>query len=151
MKIKIRYGKMSDLKAFARIATEAFPKHDILEECKYFKIHAKKKEVFVAEADKKAVGFVIFSMEFWGSDTLFIHSFAVDKDYRKKGTGTVLLDKVIEMAKKKSARRIFLDTWVGNKKAIKFYKKRGFEICGYANNLYREGLRCPILSLKVKK
>ncbi|MEI7961549.1 MAG: GNAT family N-acetyltransferase [archaeon] len=54
----------------------------------------------------------------------------ISKDFQSKGIGTTLLNKVIQIAKKKKLKRVQLGVNVDNKKAIGLYKKMGFKIEG---------------------
>lgn len=46
-----------------------------------------------------------------------------------KGIGTALLNEVLQEAKKRSCRRLFLTTTNNNLNALRFYQKFGFELC----------------------
>jgi N-acetylglutamate synthase-like GNAT family acetyltransferase len=47
-----------------------------------------------------------------------------------KGTGTVLLDNLKDIARHQKCARIYLMTTNDNLDALRFYQKRGFYICG---------------------
>lgn len=59
-------------------------------------------------------------------DSFEIERIYVLSDYQGKGIGRQLLEKAIQMAKKKKASYIWLGVWEENKRAIQFYKKNGF-------------------------
>lgn len=46
-----------------------------------------------------------------------------------KGIGTALLNEVLQEAKKRQCRRLFLTTTNDNLNALRFYQKFGFELC----------------------
>lgn len=46
-----------------------------------------------------------------------------------KGIGTTLLNEVLQEAKKRGCRRLFLTTTNDNLNALRFYQKFGFELC----------------------
>jgi ribosomal protein S18 acetylase RimI-like enzyme len=62
----------------------------------------------------------------------------------KKGIGTSLITKTIEIAKNNNCNRIWLITTNDNIDAMKFYQKRGF----YFSNIYVNGFD---ITRKIKK
>ncbi|MDZ7798247.1 MAG: GNAT family N-acetyltransferase [Patescibacteria group bacterium] len=56
-----------------------------------------------------------------------IDDLSVRSDYRKKGIGTLLMDKLEELAKKNKIYEVELNVWCFNKGAIKFYENKGYE------------------------
>lgn len=78
---------------------------------------------FKAEENGKIVGTIFGKFE---SGVIYITTFIVDKDARRKGIGRILIDKVVESGKKFGAHKIWLITgadWEANK----FYQKLGFK------------------------
>lgn len=59
-------------------------------------------------------------------DVGYFVRFYVDKNYRRKGIGSKLLFTLIEFAKKKNYKKIFLTTSSDQEAAVKFYDKMGF-------------------------
>jgi len=53
---------------------------------------------------------------------------SLDSLREDKGIGTALIEKVIEAARAKGCKRLFLITTNDNLRALGFYQKRGFEI-----------------------
>ncbi len=49
-----------------------------------------------------------------------------DEKYRGKGVAKILINKVIEFAKKSGYKRLVLDTWKNSVSARKLYEKMGF-------------------------
>ncbi|HEY8444525.1 MAG TPA: GNAT family N-acetyltransferase [Bacilli bacterium] len=84
------------------------------------------------------VGFIEGSIESWHN--LFrISNIYVNPKYRKQGLGSILMLKMIEVAKRKQARAVILETQSCNYQAISFYQKNGFNIIAintieYSNN-----------------
>lgn len=76
------------------------------------------------------LGLVEGAMESW-NNRFRISNILVMKEYRHKGVGQVLMDTILEEAKKHKARMIVLETQTCNLKAIDFYKKNGFQIIGF--------------------
>lgn len=71
-------------------------------------------EVYVYESNNIIKGFV-------GLDGDYIAGIFVDKPYRSKGIGTVLLDFL-----KKHHNRLVLSVYEKNRSAVRFYEKSGF-------------------------
>ena len=84
-----------------------------------------KLEGFFAQLDEKLIGFVFYELQ--GSDCEIIVFEVFDKF---KGTGTALLDRAKEKARKKHCTRLHLMTNNDNLDALRFYQRRGFTICG---------------------
>lgn len=62
-----------------------------------------------------------------------IEDIVVDKDYRKKGYGKIILDKLVSIAKEKMCYKVILTT---QEKNIDFYHKCSFQISGYTMAKY---------------
>ncbi len=58
---------------------------------------------------------------------LWVDELGVDERYRGKGIGKRLMEEALMIAKKKDCKRIELNCWNFNEKAIKFYKKFGMK------------------------
>ncbi len=85
----------------------------------------------VAKEGNTIVGFagIWFSV-----DDAHITNIVVRKDFRNKGIGSLLLERLIELAKCKTA--LTLEVNVKNKIAQKLYLKYGFEILGIRKKYY---------------
>lgn len=79
---------------------------------------------YLAIIDGNAVGFINFRHI---DDFIEINSVIVKKEYRKKGVGTKLLEKVINYATENKCVNIYLDVDEGNTAALNLYSKFGFE------------------------
>ncbi len=79
----------------------------------------------IAENEKGVAGFLFFDIR--GKDCEIIVFEVFDKF---KGTGTILLDKLKDIAKERHCSRIYLMTTNDNLDALRFYQKRGLHICG---------------------
>jgi GNAT superfamily N-acetyltransferase len=85
-------------------------------------------EVWIAHtADGSPAGYAVltwgYSLESGGRDAL-LDEFYVR--HRRHGHGVVLLDAVLAAAGRAGARRVFLETEVGNDGARRFYARHGF-------------------------
>ena len=87
---------------------------------------------FVAEADKKIVGFALYYIRYstWKGQAMYLEDILITKDMRGKGIGKSLFDRLIEEAKEKKFNRIIWQVLDWNEAAINFYKKYHAEIDG---------------------
>ena len=69
-------------------------------------------------------------------NTADILNIGIDPDFKRQGHGTVLLNYLIKELRKKDIFEILLEVKVGNKSAIQFYKKQGFEEISVRKNYY---------------
>ena len=81
----------------------------------------------------KTIGYLIAMLAKDSSDILNI---GIDPDFQRKGHGTALLKHLIEELRKRDIDEILLEVRVGNKSAIQFYKKQGFEEISVRKNYY---------------
>ncbi len=64
---------------------------------------------------------------------------AVRDDRRRRGFGTVLLQRFIEACSKKGIKLITLEVRQNNPPALDFYRKLGFEVFGTLRGYYSDG------------
>lgn len=86
-------------------------------------------EILILKFDKKIVGMVslLYSVSTaLGGKVAILEDMIIDKNHRKKGYGSYLLNEAIVFAKKRNCLRITLLTDYNNEIAIKFYNKSGF-------------------------
>jgi GNAT superfamily N-acetyltransferase len=84
-------------------------------------------EFFVAEDQQKIVGLALyyFSYSTWKGRAIHLEDLIVTENYRKKGLGKLLFDKVVEKAKDLQVGRLTWQVLDWNEPAIKFYEKLG--------------------------
>jgi GNAT superfamily N-acetyltransferase len=84
--------------------------------------------IIVAEREGKVVGvlhLVLYPDIMFGDEGSHILFLLVDKDYRRKGVASKLLEKAIEIAKEGGAAEIHVDTM--SPEAEQLYRERGFK------------------------
>lgn len=88
-------------------------------------------QVLVAEDDGELAGFSIaYLLEAElrePSDKAYIRTIYVRKDYRKKGVGADMLEKIESWARNKKAGWIEADAYVANKDGLAFWETQGFK------------------------
>ena len=85
---------------------------------------------------EKMVGFVEGFLEKWNNRYRISNICVFDSSDRRNGTGTLLMETILEEAVQSGARMAVLETQNFNFKAISFYKKNGFEIIGFDRYVY---------------
>ena len=85
----------------------------------------------VAENDQKeivGIASYFFAYYTWVGKSLYLDDLVVKQSERGKGTGSNLLDAIINIAKQENCKRVrwLVSEW--NHPSIEFYKKRGVEI-----------------------
>ena len=87
----------------------------------------------VAEDKFNIIGFITYSIIYERAEIIDI---IIDNEYRKKGYGTLLLEKTFNIIKDNNCDSITLEVNSNNKNAINLYKNNGFEIVSVRKNHY---------------
>lgn len=79
----------------------------------------------VAEADGVVVGFALYYVRYstWKGQRMYLEDLLVTEEWRRNGIGTMLVDKLIEVAKEKGFSGMLWQVLDWNEPAINFYKK----------------------------
>jgi GNAT superfamily N-acetyltransferase len=80
---------------------------------------------FVAEVDGAIQGFALFYIRFstWKGQRMYLEDFYVNEDFRGKGLGKLLFDRLIKEAQRRKLNGIQWQVLEWNEPAINFYKK----------------------------
>ncbi|BDI29479.1 hypothetical protein CCAX7_15300 [Capsulimonas corticalis] len=89
----------------------------------------------VAEDRQGVMGFAAAQVAAWNRRVVIQHLYVASRA-RGKGAGTQLLDGLESFARAVSARCLWLETQNINHPAIQFYRRAGFQFCGYDDSLY---------------
>ncbi len=85
-------------------------------------------EILIAEYDGQIVGQALFFKNFstfLGKPGIYLEDLYVKPEFREKGIGKALLNKIIFLAKERNYGRVEWSVLDWNKQAINFYKKIG--------------------------
>jgi len=88
---------------------------------------------FVAEAGHgEIVGMALFFMAYftWVGKSLYLEDIYIREPYRQHGIGSMLLNRVFEVARAERCRRVRWQVLEWNEPAIAFYRKCGAELDG---------------------
>jgi diamine N-acetyltransferase len=64
----------------------------------------------------------------FGMRLLYIQHMAVAPQFRRRGVGTLLLKRSVDIARQAGIKRVELDVWSFNSEAKRFYAEHGFEV-----------------------
>lgn len=81
----------------------------------------------IATGGKEIIGFATFFFSYysWTGKAIYLDDLYVKKDYRGKGIGSTLFDKIIEIGKRENCSKMKWQVSNWNSKAQEFYKSRG--------------------------
>lgn len=71
-----------------------------------------------------------------------LHRFYLMPDFIGKGTATLLMDELKDFISEKGASGMWLATWTENGRAIRFYEKCGFTVCGNDQFVMGNSITC---------
>ena len=94
--------------------------------------------LFVAESNNKIIGIAItfFRYSTWKGKNLYIEDLVVSENFRRRGIGLKIFEKVKEFAKDSSCVGISLQVLDWNKTGINFYKKLNMKLDNEWINCY---------------
>jgi len=88
----------------------------------------------VLERDDGIIGYGIMSVAAGEAHLLNI---CIKQDFRRQGVGTMLLQYLLERARRFAADRIFLEVRPSNEPALSLYERMGFRILGVREGYYK--------------
>ena len=91
----------------------------------------------LAVDENEVLGFCVLHQ---AADEAEIYQIAVRADRKRRGAGDMLMDAVLDHARKTGAVAVYLEVRKSNDAAIKLYKKHGFKSEGRRKNYYS----CPV-------
>jgi len=100
-----------------------------------FEDHAEEPRVFAALINDKEVGWIELGYSKW-NNRMRVWEFLVEKGFRRRGIGTLLMKKAVRIAKDRGARMLVLETQTNLVPAIDFYEAFGFEFIGFDTAAY---------------
>jgi len=149
--MRVRQAKREDIEEINRLTVQMhnhlgrlvgvkFTQKDLEEE--FFSESDSLDGVYVAEVNRKVVGYISFSNiireDEWCGRNYRLEHIIVDEKHRRKGYGTKLLEALLQKAQKDDAN-VVADTFVNNEGTIEFYKSLGFKPLETIFVLDREG------------
>ncbi|MGE5343953.1 MAG: ribosomal protein S18-alanine N-acetyltransferase [Candidatus Omnitrophota bacterium] len=135
----IRRVKPRDIDAISQIETELFtdawkPQH-FIDELDHNIAFFYAAEIPGNQPPPAIAGYILFWMI---EDTLELHKIAVSSNYQKKGIGKQLFGFMLEKAREKKIKELFLEVRKSNIGAIKLYESFGFNAIAIRKDYYTE-------------
>lgn len=124
--IPLILSMIKELALYEKLIDNVTANEDILKENLFGK--RKYAEVIIAEFNRKPVGQALFFHNFstfLGKPGVYLEDLYVKPEFRSKGIGKALLNKIVEVAKERKCGRIEWVVLDWNKPAIDFYNKIG--------------------------
>ena len=111
-------------------------------------------EFYFIENENKNLGYLKLNFENAQTEKVEENYFEIERIYVLKAflgqkIGQILFDKAIEIGREKNLEYVWLGVWEENHRAIKFYKKNGFEIFGKHDFVLGEDVQTDLL-MKMK-
>lgn len=98
---------------------------------KFFNDWLEEPVAYGAFEGEKLLGYVEGTLEKWNNRYRISNICVFEREARRCGIGTQLMNIILEEAALSGARMVVLETQTCNENAISFYKKHGFEIIGF--------------------
>jgi ribosomal-protein-alanine N-acetyltransferase len=140
--IFLRPGVSSDLSQVEEIEHHSFsdpwPRSALLTELQTDRL----RWPLVAEMNGRVVGYL---MAWRIRDQLHVMNLAIRREMRRQGTGTMLLQSALNLARQENMREVTLEVRESNRAACRFYGKHGFVPVGRRCAYYRDTLEDAII------
>ena len=102
----------------------------------------------LAEVEGRIVGYVLF---WFLAEEVDIHNIAVHPDFRRQGIGRLLLEQVVDAARRQERLRVTLDVRFSNAPAQSLYRNFGFIIRGLRKGYYSDnGEDALVMALELR-
>jgi len=130
MAYNIRNAEERDFMDIAKLARECKPMSTERNSIYHIftKFFSETSLILEQEKDGKIYGFLLGIISQDDPQEAYIHLFCLKDELRGRGFARAIIDKYKEIVKSKGCKKISLITKPINKKAIKFYKKMGFQL-----------------------
>ena len=143
LRIRIRKAKVNDISAIAGIEQQRFL-HPWKESYLIDELSHDISYFYVAEdiVGSRVAGYIIFWIV---EDLLELHKIVTAENYKRKGIGKKVFLFMLEIAKQKKVKEIFLEVRKSNTEAIKFYESFHFELAGIREAYYHDPLEDALI------
>jgi GNAT superfamily N-acetyltransferase len=80
----------------------------------------------VVEKDEQIIGFALYYTNYstWKGKCLYLEDFFILPEFRRTGMGSVLFDRIVQIAKESGVKRMDWQVLNWNEPALNFYKKK---------------------------
>jgi len=132
--VTVRAAEEGDLVAIHVIEQASFSDPWVLEGFRNLLDHPRAKVEVAIGGDGGLLGYAV---AWYVADESEIANIAVAPHARRRGVGSLLLDRILQAAADFGAKTVFLEVRESNDDARKLYEARGFEIAGRRPRYYR--------------
>jgi len=135
--VPLRGFQLRDVPHVAAIVTEAL--HENYDPSLYVSLSDAWPDGFLIATESlgQPIGFLLGVSQIEGEGRVLM--FAVDREHRRGGVGTALMDEFLRRARDRGLRRATLEVRVGNATAIRFYTRYGFSVIDLLRGYYSDG------------
>lgn len=119
-----------------QIHVTQLPLNDIMTKENFFdEFKQKNRYYFVIILDNMLIGYIgLYEYD----DDLNIIGIAIKEQFQQKGFGSMLIEFVKQFAKEKNKKSLSLEVDQNNKKAMNFYKNKGFVVTNIRKKYYKD-------------
>ena len=140
MSIRIRLADLTDIDTVTALENRCFPTDKLSRRHFYYFIRqSKSSQLWVAVENKHIIGCCIILLR-THSRLARVYSLAVHPNYRRQGVANLLCDKMEKLARNYHREQIILEVRKNNKKAIRFYLSREYNVFAEYEKYYADGV-----------
>ena len=140
--MEIRAWKFQDISRISELEKECFPKEPWSYTMLASSFESDNFTGILAEDGGEIIGYGGMTV---AGDDADIDNIAVTELYRTSGVGSAILENLLEIAKSKGVKKLFLEVRVSNSVAMKLYLKHGFVGAYARTRYYSDGEDCLVM------
>jgi ribosomal-protein-alanine N-acetyltransferase len=135
--VSLRGFQLRDIPFISAIVTEAL--NEQYDTSLYLSLSEAWPEGFLVAADAlgRPIAFLLGVTQIEGEGRVLM--FAVDREHRRAGIGSQLMEAFLDRARSRGLRRATLEVRVGNATAIRFYTRYRFSVVDLLRGYYSDG------------
>ncbi len=134
--IRVRDAEIADLDAIMALETATFPGDAWSRDLMAAELANPHCVYVVVESGDEVVAYAGLSAPA-GAEQADIQTIAVDATHRRLGIGTLLMGQLLDAARARGAREVFLEVRADNPGAEELYRQHGFERIGVRSRYYQ--------------
>ena len=139
----IREWKFEDILKISELEKECFPKEPWSYQALASSFQSDNFIGIVAEEGADVIGYGGITI---AADQADIDNVGVTEYFRNSGVGTALLCRLLQLAKAKGVKKVFLEVRVSNSVAMELYLKSGFKGVYARTRYYSDGEDCLVMA-----
>ena len=104
----------------------------------------------VAEDTLRSGSVAGYGVLLWAADEAEVLNLAVPEDARRQGVGGALLSRLLDEARKRGSRAVYLEVRASNTAALGLYRSRGFVEVGRRHGYYQRPVEDALILQRVE-